>query len=296
MGLGSRIRHYGSLILALFIALGQILLVFAANPLLLIGFSDYLPSRPTPSTDISSVSGFYGPGAYWAWFICTISAVVGSTTKSHPPSPVLSLDQVASFIYSTYSTYWYYIRVLYYGLYGSNILRDPSVQAASLVLNMSALLHALGVMVSVEEKRIPWVLFAAWDILLLFFSPTMSVHLFSALLHLTIPLMFYILAIVSEKFQIYWTTRSFPFLIFILLEGVKAHYFGTYSFTFTPKTASKITDMDQMVSFMTAIAGVVYQWQLWSVPSLVQRLRIRSQQNSLCINAMRLESGETQRG
>jgi hypothetical protein len=87
--------------------LGILWVAFAvvAKPIFLgVIWGDFRPKTP-PTTELASVSGFYGPGAYWAWVLCTISAIVGSI-KDKDTSSMLSSDQVASFIYSASSMYW----------------------------------------------------------------------------------------------------------------------------------------------------------------------------------------------
>lgn len=261
------------LILLLLLSSGLLLLVIGANPLWLVLITQSAsPSKVPPDVEISSVSGFYGPGTYWAWVICTLSAVVGSTIDTHSSS-VLSTDQIVSYIYSTFSVYWCYLRIVRYGLFGPNIFQDLSVQAASLVLNVSSLFHGLGAVLGISEKKKPWVLFACWDLWLLTFSPAMTANTFSIWLHSSISIVGLVIAFIEPNYRRSWKVVILLLATFVLLEGTKAHHPGTYPFSFTPKTTSNLTDMDQMVSLVTAIAVVIYQWQLWNVPGVVQRFR-----------------------
>ncbi|PVF92682.1 hypothetical protein CPB86DRAFT_819444, partial [Serendipita vermifera] len=113
------------------------------NPMLIGMFwYPFLPSIPQ-SKDIAEVPRFYGPGAYIAWVFCTVSAIIGSATR-RPSKLRLSPDQIASYVYSAASMYWNYGRILWYSLKELDLIEDPSVQAASFVFNVSALLHGLG--------------------------------------------------------------------------------------------------------------------------------------------------------
>jgi hypothetical protein len=68
-----------------------------------------------------------------------------------------------------------------------------------------------------------------------------------------------VIAIIVPKVQSFWKVSHFLLIPFILLEGLKVHYSGTYSLAFTPKTTSNFNDRDQMISFVTTVAVVFYQ-------------------------------------
>ncbi|PVF90786.1 hypothetical protein CPB86DRAFT_830855 [Serendipita vermifera] len=110
-------------------------------------------TRPNPrSRDIEVVSGLYGPGAYIAWVLCTISAIIGTSTKPDPSK--VYTDLIASFIYSTVSTYWVNGRYAWFYPKGVDILEDCSLQAGSFVFNVSAFLHDLGFLLCTEGQRV----------------------------------------------------------------------------------------------------------------------------------------------
>ncbi|PVF90944.1 hypothetical protein CPB86DRAFT_830805 [Serendipita vermifera] len=169
-----------------------VLLLSCTNPFLLIWFLSKKPQPP--NGEIENVSGLYGPGAYWAWVLCTISAILSSAVEDNPQS-MISADHIVSFLYSMSSTYWYYIRVAWYGLEGPALLQDHSVQAAAFTLHTSSLLYALGAIFSTRGKKGPWIIFAVWDCWLLWISPMLTVDLGSKLVTvIALPILFIFLA------------------------------------------------------------------------------------------------------
>jgi hypothetical protein len=303
MALGFRLHHckilaavvlfFPAMMLGLTV-LGILWVSFAvvANPIFLgVIWGDFRPKTP-PTTELASVSGFYGPGAYWAWVLCTISAIVGSI-KGKDTSPMLSSDQVASFIYSASSMYWYHARVVWYRLDGPNLLQDPSVQAASLVLNVSLLLHGFGALFSAKRKRIPWLVILVWDAWFLLLSPIMSVGLFPIIAHCGIfPLVCGIVFQNVDKIHHPLKIAPLPLMLFILFEAVKANNLGIHYIVFTPRTTSHLTDMDQLVSLVTVIGVTLYQWELWNVPRVVRLLRTHLRRNPFKVNSVYLERRE----
>jgi hypothetical protein len=182
--------------------------------------------------------------------------------------------------------YWYYIRVLWYGLYLSKVLQDPSVQAGSLVLNVSSLFHGLGALISTKEKRWIWLCFAVWDAYLLLLCPLLFVNPFSAYVHASAPFMNLAIVLLAQRNERFRRLAPPLLLIpFALFEAVRAKYFDTYSFTFTPKTTSNLTDIDQILFFLISVAVVVYKWQL------VRRAPMLAKRNPIKKDSLGLESG-----
>jgi hypothetical protein len=284
----------GSLLMALVgggmgVALALVLIL--ANPVYLFGFFDWLPPRMPPNIELASVSGFYGPGTYWAWVLCTMSAVVGSTTDKNPS--LLSPDQVASFIYFLSSIYGNGRRIArcQYPLY-DNLIQDPSFQAASFVLNTATLVYGLGAAFSTPRKKIPWIVFAVWSLVLLFLSP--MAHSDTSLqwaCTFIILVMYYPIGIGAILTGHAWKISPFLLVPFTLLEMIKARSLGIDPTFITPRTTSKITDMDQIAALLAAIGVIVYQWKLWNVPyNIARRIRRRFQRNPVRSNSIELEN------
>ncbi|PVF92824.1 hypothetical protein CPB86DRAFT_158067 [Serendipita vermifera] len=266
------------------------LFIFVANPRSFGFFLDH--KRPQPlSGEAENVSGLYGPGAYWAWVLCTISAVLSSSAKGDSSSR-FSPDQIASFIYSTFSIYSYYIRVAWYGLNGPALLQDQSIQAASFILHISSLFHGLGAIFSIENKRVLWRVFVAWDFWLLWTSPMTTVDSRSlVLIAAVLPIAYCCIVCIIVIYKP-WPWKIGPFLLlpFILLEAIRTQYFVAYSFLMSPKTTCKLTDLDQLVSLMSAIVVITYQWGLWKPLTVFQRLRASFRRSPVRSRSIYLES------
>jgi hypothetical protein len=104
-----------ALVYLVLICLGKLALLALANPMFAWIMSNPSYSRPQNAIDaeIESVSGFYGPGAYWAWIISTTSALVSSTRNTHSPSPTKSYPLFT--LYPQYS-------ITIYGHYGVGLI------------------------------------------------------------------------------------------------------------------------------------------------------------------------------
>jgi hypothetical protein len=292
-------RILGSIAKVIAEILGQMLImlfglfVFSiANPLLLTPYMS--KERPqAPSGELGEVPGLYGPGAYWAWVLCTISAIIGSTTEGHSRS-ALSPDLIASSIYSICSMYWYHGRVAWYGLHGAIILQDHSIQAASFVLNACSVLHILGAIFSIKKKRTLWIVLIIWEFYLLWLSPMLEISRTTIAVHgYFFPILCLVCAVIAFVFRPWpWGTTPVSLIPFIWMEALRTQWFSTYSFQISPKTTYKLTDLDQMVSFLSAGTVVVYQWKLWSPSAVTQHLRMAFRQNPVENSSIRLELGE----
>ncbi|PVF94142.1 hypothetical protein CPB86DRAFT_62690 [Serendipita vermifera] len=264
------------------------------NPLYFAIFKENKSSPIPRSREVEAVSGLYGPGTYAAWVLCTVSAIISSATAS-PHSSILSSDQVASFIYSRASKYWYYGRVLWYSPKDLDLIQDCSIQAASFIFNVSTLLHGFGLIFSTEAKRRPWLLIVLWDTWLWLFSPMNLSAERSALMHyIAIPVVS--AAIVGIAYKIKpapWKLAPFLLLPFVLLEAPRTQFFIT-PLLILPKSGSSFTDLDQLVSLITAIAVVIYQWELWNLPKFTRKARTRLERRPIRTKSMRLEFGVTE--
>jgi hypothetical protein len=290
--LGSTTKVIGEILSQILIMLFGLFVFSIANPLLLTPYMS--KERPqAPSGELEEVPGLYGPGAYWAWVLCTISAIISSATEGHSSS-ALSPDQIASFIYSICSMYWYHGRVAWYGLHGPVILKDHSIQAASFVLNACSVLHILGAIFSIKKKRTPWIVLIIWELYLLFLSPMMEISRTTIAVHgYFFPVLCLVCAVIAFVFHPwYWATTLVSLIPFIWMEALRTQWFSTYSFQISPKTTYEITDLDQMVSLLSATAVVVYQWKLWRPSAVIRRLRTAFRRNTTRNSSNRLELGE----
>jgi hypothetical protein len=276
----------------------QILLFVASTPMIAVLLLEKMPptsiqpSSITPGREVDQVSGLYGPGAYSAWVLSTISAIISSATEDNSSSSI-STDQLASFLYSTCSMYWYHGRLARYRLtIGPDIIQDYSVQAASFVFNVSTLFHSLGCIFSTEQKRFPWLIIVLWDAWLSWICPMMFTSPVSLAIHLLI-LPFILVLLIWFK-----TTRNpnirklaLLFLPFALLEAVRCQ-FSTTRILIIPKTTSKLFDLDQLVSLITVMVVIAYQWELWNVPKVARKLRTRFGRTLVRRHSLQLEASE----
>ncbi|PVF95427.1 hypothetical protein CPB86DRAFT_592712 [Serendipita vermifera] len=224
------------------------------NPLFL---AIFLPSKQMkpPSGDIADVPGLYGPGTYWAWVLCTISALLSPSVKGHSSS-VITPDQVVSLVYSTFSTYWYYIRAAWYGLEGPILLRDHSAQAAAFTLNIMTLFHTLGAIFSPEDKQAPWLILVVWDCWLLWGGPMMSMDLHSKMLQMIgIPIVFlYFFLVIEANPSSPWKVAPSSLLLFVSWKRSGRNILSPIHFVFHPKLHIPLLSW--------------INWSLWSLPSL----------------------------
>jgi hypothetical protein len=249
------------------------------------------PPLPRPQNDgIEAVSGLYGPGAYIAWTLCTISAIISSATHNHP-STMFSPDQIVSFLYSAFSTYWYYCRVFWYETKSLDFMQNYPVQAGAFVFNVSTLFYGFGITFSVRKKRSPWFYFLIWEYWLGAHSPPartgglrlIPIHLFSFIL--TMPIGFFV-----QLPEPHPRVLIPLFLLeFALLEAIRCQL-STKWILVIPRAASSITDLDQLVSLITAIVLVAYQWELWNLPTIAHKLHTRLRQDPTSGNSIRLEN------
>jgi hypothetical protein len=175
-----------------------------------------------------------------------------------------------------------------------DFIQDYSIQAASLVFNVSAFFHGFGFVFSTDRKRIPWFLFVAWDTWLWLVSPLTFLTIFSIAVHLLmLPLLVSSISGIAKSIKPSpWKLATLLLLPFSLLEAVRYQVFVTPLFIM-PKTTSSLADLDQFVSLMTAIVVVVYQWKLWHLLEVLHKLRTRFGWTPVKGNSLLLESRES---
>jgi hypothetical protein len=265
------------------------LVIYAATPSAIRHIAGQILSPIHRENGIEGVSGLYGPGAYSAWVFCTTSAIIGSAVKTG--SSKLSPDQIASFLYSTFSMYWYHIRCSWYQQQSSELVQDYSVQAASFVFNISTLFHSLGCIFSTEENNGAWILFLIWDTWILWACPMAFLNGTSEAIHmLIIPIVFMLIFYLKANIRPRpWKLVPFLLLPFGLLEVVRCQFSSTWIFVI-PKTGSSLTDLDQLVSLVTAIVVTVYEWRLWDLQGVARKIRKGLQRTPTRSNSTQLEA------
>jgi hypothetical protein len=268
------------------------LVMYAATPSVIRDIAGQIVSSVPRNMEREGVSGVYGPGAYTAWILCTTSAIISSAAKSS--SSKLSPDQIASFLYSTFSMYWYHIRCSWYGRESLDLVQDYSVQAASFVFNVSTLLHSLGCVLSTEEKNGPWIVLLIWDTWILCTCPMALINRASSAIHvLIIPIVFILIFYIKAKITPHpWKLVPFLLVPFGLLEAVRCQFSSTRIFII-PKTGSSITDLDQLVSLVTTIVVIVYEWRLWDLQGVARKLRKFLRRSPIRSNSTQLEASVT---
>ncbi|PVF94140.1 hypothetical protein CPB86DRAFT_800674 [Serendipita vermifera] len=273
----------------LFVSLGTFFLagIFLLNPILFSQLTAY-KSGPMPrSKDIEAVSGLYGPGAYIAWVLCTISAIINSS-KSH--SSKLSPDLIASFIYSTASTYWYYGRFIWFQPKGLDLLEDCSIQAGAFLFNVATLFHGLGIILTREAQNPPWVIITFLDIMHESLSPMVLGTEWLGLICLLLWWGFIFgMVFTPRHWWKLWMSLLIPPLHFILLEIPRTRHFTTSTFIL-PKTGSKITDLDQLVSLISGVTVVIYQWELWNLARIGRKLQTKFRQHLRQSDSIQMEA------
>jgi hypothetical protein len=121
----------------------------------------------------------------------------------------------------------------------------------------------------------------------------MSVGLFPIIAHCGIfPLACAIVFQNVDKIHHPLKIAPLPLMLFILFEAVKANNLGIHSIVFTPRTASHLTDMDQLVSLVTVIGVTLHQWKLWNVPRVIRLLRTPLRPNPFRGKSVYLEQKE----
>jgi hypothetical protein len=245
-----------------------------------------------PGPELRAVPGLYGPGAFTAWVLCTISAIIDASAGDHPSSR-LSPDLIASLVYSTCSVYWHHGRSITRFVGGYDIFQDYSTQAGSFVFNVSVLLHALGLVFSTKQKKKFWSILTSWNIYLSFISPmTFAVTTIKAVVTLSfiLPMVSIIAYSIARESNLSpWRRVPFPLLPFIMLEAFRCQ-FSTTRILIIPKTTSSLTDLDQFVSLATGITVVAYQWKLWDLARIARRLRTKIRRAPVRSASLELEA------
>ncbi|PVF94137.1 hypothetical protein CPB86DRAFT_818213 [Serendipita vermifera] len=242
-------------------------------------------TRPNPlSRDIEAVSGLYGPGAYIAWVLCTISAIISTSSKSN--SSKFPPDMIASLVYSTVSTYWYHGRWVWYQPQGLDLLQDCSIQAGAFVFNVAAFFHDISLLLSTETKILPWVFIVLCDFWLGCISPMLNSHEYLGAVGPVLQAGVLVAVVVAICLQSRpWVFCLISCLHFMALELPRTQLF-TASLVFWPQTASRITDFDQIVYLVTGMAFIAYRWELWNLLRTSQNIRTKFRRSPLRSNSI----------
>jgi hypothetical protein len=249
---------------------------------------------PQPCTTIEDISGFYGPGVYWAWVITTISAMI--STLSADRDKIVSIDFIGSSLYALASMGDLQLRACQKCTQQIEFQLKASLQIISTSSILSFLTLFIGEFWHKDDSTIfssgQWQL---WKAILL--APLMQGTLWTFwwINHTETPLLLnlFIFTVVCYLGGIMWymsredafrRTMRYGFLI------VFAHVLGLFDYskepaytrpTFNPLSGAKLSDMDQALTLATTILVMMVQWKAWRrIPSWVHRFRNRYEQKS----------------
>ncbi|PVF91536.1 hypothetical protein CPB86DRAFT_878461, partial [Serendipita vermifera] len=240
--------------------------------------------RPQPCTTLEDVSGYYGPGAYWAWLLTTLSAAASTLSKADMGS--ISMDFIASSVYVIAAMGDFQFRLCL----GCDIKSDFQAQAALHIISVSGLCNFI--FLSMGEWKFrgkvdrgplssgKWVL---WRTLLSFitiesisriywvqedrdFGPSVSVLLLFGLMLLQL----YIFRNTTNS----WIQRALPYWLVCLLLGTCTFKYQRderlYAWLLSPPpTQAKFSDMDQIVPLAATMLALSAQWKVWTIPTRI---------------------------
>jgi hypothetical protein len=231
--------------------------------------------RPQPCTTVESISGFYGPGAYWAWILTTISAI--ASTLSAGGEKELSIDFVSSSLYTLVAMGDLQLRAC--------VKCDPQfdfqVKASLQVISMSSILCFLALLVGEIWRKGDntgpssgrWQLWKA----LLFFPFLQAALWVSWIIKHSISVLLGIFMVVCFagggmwlvlQENVAWRIIRHSYLCLI------AHMLAAFQWsdqtslltrpTLIPLSGAKLSDMDQVLTLVAAILVMIVQWKVGS--------------------------------
>lgn len=273
----------------LMLAWGGIVIVL---PLLFIyntlGFLVFRGGPLEPNPDISKVSGFYGPGTYWAWVLGMISVVTGTLFEDNTRRSTLrpSPDFLVCMVYAIASAIHFYQRSYALFLGKHELVQDAEIQATMHILYTAIPFFAVATAYKAAETQVIWLLayllggglampviwggdfrkmewekgssemrfqgcYAAWHLIILIIVNTLQEH-YPRYIKLAPPLI-----LVAH--------------LGILEIGGRRPPSFSFSSSFTPYSGSSLSDMDQATSLASAAILLAYQWKLWRLPKRILR-------------------------
>lgn len=253
-----------------------------------------------PNLDLSNVSGLYGPGAYWAWVMGTTSALIGAVSDSEEvvqKFPFVSLDFVISMLY-VIATSFDFLRRAYLISLGEQLVRaDVECQAAMHVCYMALPFLIIAITVSNRTLRHIWtaayLLGGAYAVPMIWGAldkkPGDYEYWFEGLYSVWQLLAYAILIPIDQApprvKRIFIPVFLFLHLCIFEYSERRPRSFAPISF-FTPISGSKITDLDQAVSLISAAFALAFQW--WRYP---RRLFQKKRPEPVRSTSLLVESG-----
>ncbi|PVF91728.1 hypothetical protein CPB86DRAFT_791837 [Serendipita vermifera] len=233
--------------------------------------------KPQRCLSLESVSGFYGPGAYWAWVLTILSAIVDMVSSNEGDR--ISPDFVAACLYTLVAM----VDIQFRFKITRHIDRELQLQAALHIvytaLSVSSLAFVLGqylcerkpfdLYVPPERFSGPWK-FRIWAPFMLLTTiqtlsawhtafgvdPESDAKRFAVLLYMSIIFFYsnwFIKLSVCALLLWYW-----------VYDGVEPVRRGKLLWpTSAPHTGSSILDMDQIAGLVTTVVLLSIYWKPW---------------------------------
>jgi hypothetical protein len=241
------------------------------------------------SVAIEDISGFYGPGAYWAWVITTISAM--ASTLSAGRAETVSFDFIGSSLYTLASLGDLQLRACQNCDQKIEFQLKASLQVISASSILSFVTLITGELWHKDNNTVfssgQWQL---WKALILVPLMQGSLWAFWWINHTDYPLSLQpVLFIVSCS--IVWGLwhmfrgNAFQRTIRYSYALMVAHGLGLFDYskgssftrpTFSPLSGAKLSDMDQALTLATTTLVMMIQWKPWRrISSWVDRFRNR---------------------
>jgi hypothetical protein len=229
-----------------------------------------------PYTKMEDVSGFYGPGAYWAWILTIFSAAISTIWRDEEDYSI-SIDFVAACLYTLASMGDVQLRFCSQ----ADIKGDFQAQAALDITYVAFFLTSWIVLFHIwrlgrresrfhpptpsRAQRYKHRVWTAFFFVIGVHIMSLGHHLFDILdLAQMEPLM--ILCLGAFAFAFYLPmSLVMRVTLWIYLEVIIGFRIRTELFSSpisAPRTGAKFTDMDQMISFLTTVVILLVQWRI----------------------------------
>jgi hypothetical protein len=232
--------------------------------------------EPHPCTKMEDVSGFYGPGAYWAWILTMFSATISSIWRDEEEYSI-SIDFVAACLYTLASMGDVQLRFCSQ----TDIKSDFQAQAALDITYVAFFLTSWVVLLHIwrlERRESPFRrptpskaqrykhrIWAAFFFVIGVHTMSLGHYLFDILdlVQMEPPM---ILCLGAFAFIFYLPmSLMMRFILWIYLEVIIGFRIRTELFSSpisAPRTGAKFTDMDQIISFLTTVVVLLVQWRI----------------------------------
>lgn len=243
--------------------------------------------KPQECTTVENVSGLYGPGAYWAWILTTISAMF--TTFSADQDKIVSIDFIGSFLYALAAIGDLQLRVCL-ECHADN--RDLQYKASLHIMGVSNLFCLLALVLG--ELRYSTTVLASYQWQLW--------KAFQLAPYFQVTLWLYWVATGNISWTLVFSTFHISPLGWLRtsnrgdggLRCIRYGYISVFILScvtgqepvgklsglpfFPPLSGAKLSDMDQALTLVTAILALTVQWKAWRcIPWLASRQKERDQ-------------------